>query len=144
MFERILVPLDGTPNAEQALRAATSIARASGAHVHLATVLMPPLMELPELPYEASLGEVEADYLEATAARVQAAGVPGVSTKLLRAYDVTGALEEHRSQVGAGLTVMASHGRGAVERAWLGSVADRFVRTSEAPVLCSCPSTGPS
>ena len=135
MFERILVPLDGTPVAEQALIPATSIARASGAHLHLATVLMPPLMGLPELPSEASLGTIEADYLEATAARVQAAGVASVSTKLLRVDNTARALEEHRAEVGAGLTVMASHGRGAVERAWLGSVADRFVRTSEAPVL---------
>jgi nucleotide-binding universal stress UspA family protein len=92
-------------------------------------------MGLPELPYEASLGAVEADYLEAAAARVQAAGVPSVSTKLIRVDNTAGALEEHRVAVGAGLTVMASHGRGAVERAWLGSVADRFVRTTEAPVL---------
>jgi len=135
MFERILVPLDGTPAAERALLAASSIARSSGAQLHLATVSMPPVMGLPELPYEASLGEVEADYLEAAAARVQAAGVPTVSTKLLTATDTAGALEEHRLELGAGLTVMASHGRGAVERAWLGSVADRFIRISEAPVL---------
>lgn len=135
MFEHILVPLDGTPVAEQALVPAVSIARANGANLHLVTVLMPPLMGLPELPYEASLGALEADYLEATAARVQAAGVSSVATKLLRVDNTAQALEQYRVEVGAGLTVMSSHGRGAVERAWLGSVADRFVRTTEAPVL---------
>lgn len=135
MYERILVPLDGTPIAEQALRPAASIARAAGAHLYLATAAIPSAMGLPELPYEASLGEFETEYLDEVANRVREAGVPDVSTKLLAGDDVVSQLEAHRMEVGAGLTVMASHGRGPVERAWLGSVTDRFVRTSEAPVL---------
>jgi nucleotide-binding universal stress UspA family protein len=61
--------------------------------------------------------------------------VATVSTAVLTGADVVGVLEAHREEIRAGLTVLASHGRGPVARAWLGSVADRFVRTSSAPVL---------
>ena len=33
------------------------------------------------------------------------------------------------------LVVIASHGRGAISRFWLGSVADRFVRQADRPIL---------
>ena len=42
MYERILVTLDGTSLAEQALVHAVSIARRAGAHLHVATVRQPP------------------------------------------------------------------------------------------------------
>lgn len=37
--------------------------------------------------------------------------------------------------IGAGLVVMATHGRGGFERAWLGSVADRLIRRLTVPML---------
>jgi nucleotide-binding universal stress UspA family protein len=58
-----------------------------------------------------------------------------VSTAVLTGPDVVEALEAHRKEIRADLTILASHGRGPVARAWLGSVADRFVRASSAPVL---------
>ena len=130
MFEHILVPLDGTPLAEQALGPAVSLAREEGAHLHLATVERSANAEL-----EPSIEILDEDYLAHVAARVRDAGVSHVSTERLAGDRVVDALEAHRREVGAGLTVMCTHGRGAVERAWLGSVADGLVRTSEAPVL---------
>jgi len=43
MFERILVPLDGSPRAEKALPVAARIARASGGSVTLLQVVSPPI-----------------------------------------------------------------------------------------------------
>lgn len=130
MFERIVVPLDGTPLAEQALGPAVSVAREEGAHLHLATVERSASVAL-----EPSIGTLDDDYLERVAARVRDAGVPHVSTRKLVGDKISEALEAHRKDVGAGLTVMCTHGRGAVQRAWLGSVADEMVRSSDAPVL---------
>ena len=135
MFERILVPLDGTPLAEQALGPAASLSRATGAELHLATVLMPTLMGLPDIPDDATPGATQSEYLDNVLERVKGAGVANASAKLLRSDHVVEGLEEYRKEVGADLTVMCTHGRGPVERAWLGSVADRLVRASDAPIL---------
>jgi nucleotide-binding universal stress UspA family protein len=130
MFEHIVVPLDGTRMAEQALSPAVSLAREKGAHLHLATVQRSENSDLEPL-----IDILDNDYLERIAARVRDGGVVDISTQLLRGDKVADALESHRKNVGAGLTVMCTHGRGGIERAWLGSVADGMVRTSEAPVL---------
>jgi nucleotide-binding universal stress UspA family protein len=135
MFEHIVVPLDGTPLAEQALSPAVSLGRRANAHLHLATVVRPPRAEYSELTAGVSDGSGGDDYLETVAARVREAGVSNVSTVRLSGDDIADALESHRKEVGADLTVMCTHGRGAVQRAWLGSVADGLVRTSDAPVL---------
>jgi len=130
MFERIVVPLDGSSLAEQALGPAVSVAREDGAHVHLATVERSASVEL-----EPSIKALDDDYLGAVAATVRDAGVSDVSTRRLVGDRIPSTLEAFRSDVGADLTVMCTHGRGTVQRAWLGSVADELVRTSEAPVL---------
>jgi nucleotide-binding universal stress UspA family protein len=135
MFDRILVPLDGTPIAEQVLGLAGSLARAGNSRLHLARVVRPPRGELVDQGRSLTDDEQEGDYLESVATRVRAAGVPEVSTAQLVGDNVGEALEAHRREVGAGLTVLCTHGHGPLKRAWLGSVADALVRTSEAPVL---------
>ncbi len=45
------------------------------------------------------------------------------------------AIVEHAAETGADAIMMATHGRRAVERLLLGSVADKVVRESEVPVL---------
>jgi nucleotide-binding universal stress UspA family protein len=37
---------------------------------------------------------------------------------------------------------MTTHGRGGIRRAWLGSVADQLIRTSDAPILIKRPGDG--
>ncbi len=136
MFEHVVVPLDGTPLAERALGLAVSLGR-GGSHLHLVTVVRPPLAEFSELTpgLATASGDIEEGYLEGVEQRVREAGVAEVTTARLRGERVVDTLEGYRTEVGAGLTVMCTHGRGAVKRAWLGSVADGLIRTSEAPVL---------
>lgn len=135
MVDRILVPLDGTDFAEHALGTALAIARRSGADLALATVEVPPPMAFPDVNFLEPLEEAERRYLESVADRVRgvADGVD-VTVEVLRG-NAPEALELHRREIGADLTVMTSHGRGPVARAWLGSVADHFVRSTGAPVL---------
>jgi nucleotide-binding universal stress UspA family protein len=134
MIKRILVSLDGTGFAEQALPHATSLALRSGAAVSLATVEVPPPMAFPDVNFLEPLSEAESIYLEGVAERVRDAGVSDVSVAVLRG-NAPEALEKHRVDLGADMTVMATHGRGPLARSWLGSVADHFVRSTAAPVL---------
>ncbi|HSH76180.1 MAG TPA: universal stress protein [Longimicrobiales bacterium] len=131
MFKAILVPLDGSASAEEALRPAATIARKAGAPIHLvnAAVLRA------GGDFDIEVGELDPRYLEEVAERLRRSGVATVSCEVVSSGDVASALEEHRIEVGADLTVMATHGRGGVARTWLGSIADRFVRTTETPVL---------
>lgn len=137
MFERIVVPLDGTPVAEQALGPAVSVAREEAAHVHLVTVERPAAVEL-----EPSIGVLDDDYLEEMAEGVSDAGVPSVSTQRLTGDKTPAVLEAYRKEVGADLIVMCTHGRRGMERVWLGSVADDLVRRSEVPILLVRAGTG--
>lgn len=134
MVDKILVPLDGTEFAEHALGTALAIARRSGAALALATVEVPPPMAFPDVNFLEPLEEAERSYLESVADRVRDAGDVDVSVEVLTG-NAPEALELHRKEIGADLTVMTSHGRGPVSRAWLGSVADHFVRSTGAPVL---------
>ncbi|MBM4182837.1 MAG: universal stress protein [Gemmatimonadetes bacterium] len=131
MYKSILVSLDGSETAEQALRPAASIARRSDATLHLARVPVASLGGSIDMEY----GKVDSHYMGGVAERLRSAGLPSVKVAVLEVGDVATQLEKHRAEVGADLTVMCSHGRGTVERAWLGSVSDRFVRHTDAPVL---------
>jgi len=134
MLRRILVSLDGTAFSEQALPWAVSMAKRSGAEIHLATVEIPPPIAFPDVNFLTPLSEAELNYLEGVAERLRVAGVVEVGTAVLNG-NAPEALEEHRRQIGADLTVMATHGRGPIARSWLGSVADHFARATAAPVL---------
>jgi len=134
MLRRILVSLDGTVFSEQALPWAVSVAKRSGAAIRLATVEVPPPMAFPDVNFLPSLRDAELAYLDGVAERLRAAGVVEVDVDVLNG-NAPEALEEHRRQIQADVTVMATHGRGPVARSWLGSVADQFVRATAAPVL---------
>ncbi|MEX2465529.1 MAG: universal stress protein [Gemmatimonadota bacterium] len=134
MYQRILVPLDGTPISEQALAYAIAIARRAQAVVHLATVEIPPPATIPRVEWTEDLRAVQDDYLSSIAERCRAAGVPDVEVAILNG-ETAEALERYREEAGADLTVLTTHGHGPVKRAWLGSVADRFVRSTTAPAL---------
>jgi nucleotide-binding universal stress UspA family protein len=134
MVKRILVSLDGTTFSEQALPWALSIAKRSGAAIHLATVEVPPPMAFPDVTFLQPLIDAELAYLDVAAERLRAAGASDVSLTVLTG-NAPESLEAHRSEIGADLTVMATHGRGPLARSWLGSVADHFARSTAAPVL---------
>lgn len=139
MMRRILVPLDGSPFGEYALRRAIVLARRHGAtldlaHVHEVASLV--LMEgVPLIDAGVELEGLQSDraYLDATLARVAALGVPATAT-LLDGPTVA-ALEARAEQLDVDLIVLATHGRGPLSRAWLGSVADGLARHTPRPLL---------
>ena len=128
MFTKLLVPLDGTPEAAVAVLPALTLARATGASMHLIRVSLaalgvPPLDEA----VEAERG------LERVAAELVTHGV-AVSTAVRRGDAAEQIVAEAR-QRDADLIVMSTHALTGPARALLGSVADAVVRTSHRPVL---------
>src|SRR5512147_1777857 len=148
MIRSIVVPLDGSPFAEQALPLAAVIARACRAKLRLALVHRPPLP--PPTADQADLylkGDVEQRraeraYLKQQATRLRAEeSVPVVVAAL--EDPVAKAIAGHVRAAGVDLVAMTTDGRGALSRRWLGSVADALVRTLTVPLLLLHPREGP-
>jgi len=140
MYDRIMVPLDGSRFAEAALPLALTLSRQTGAGVHLVTVQEP----IPSFAYEewerATTGWTR-EYLESVRERAEEHAGGAVTTSMLAGH-VVEMLEEEADRERVDLVVMATHGRGALSRVWLGSVADAFVRHTHRPVLLSRPEDG--
>jgi nucleotide-binding universal stress UspA family protein len=140
MYRKILVPLDGTGFAEHALPLARSIARRSGAELHLVAVVPPErglLFATAERNVEAG-GRQEA-YLASIRERL-GTDVP-VSTAILEG-DIVPCLCAYAASRDVELMVIATHGRGALARFWLGSVADEVIRHAHLPILLVHPEEG--
>ena len=137
MYRTILVPLDGSPFAEQALPTAVHLAAGAKAPLLLARVHQPP-SRLGSTWDDFFRNEAKA-YLERIAARATHAQPIDVEIAVLDG-DVVEALCEHAERRAECLTVMSTNGRTGLSRAWLGSVADGVLRHSTRPVLALRPS----
>jgi nucleotide-binding universal stress UspA family protein len=138
MFNRILVPLDGSPFAEGALPAAVALAERFDAEIHLFNVRKEVDDELPER--RKALDEQAWQYLANTASRLRA--ITSVSVwSTMRHGNVA---HEIVAETGAShdLVVMTSHGRSGLSRFWLGSVADECIRCIERPIFVVHPAEG--
>lgn len=82
--------------------------------------------------------ERESEYMEGLLERLGPADME-VRPALLRGH-VTDALVRYVDDHDIGIVVMTTHGRGGLERAWLGSTTDCMVRHCPAPVLLIRPS----
>lgn len=143
MYGKILVPLDGSSFSEHALPLAVGIALRTGAALELVTVADPSHYRAPDgapglvgdEAREKARQEAER-YLEEVRGRIRA-GAPGVATEVhaLAAGNVVNSIARRIHQNGVDLTVMTTHGRGPVQRAWLGSTADGLVRSAPRPIL---------
>jgi nucleotide-binding universal stress UspA family protein len=139
-FNLIVVPLDGTHWAEHALPCAAAIARAARAKLRLVLVhqLPPPPTDRESLKIYTSLEVAvrtsQRAYLREVATRLREGW--GIQVTSVSPDGPVGpTLIRYVGELGADLVVMATHGRGALGRALLGSVADHVVRTADIPVL---------
>jgi nucleotide-binding universal stress UspA family protein len=140
VYKQILIPLDGSTFAESALPMALALSGKTKAAVHLVSVVEP----IPAFAYEeweAAAREWSEEYLENVAKRVRDEAGGEVTTGLRSGHVVETVLNEASSRH-ADLIVMATHGRGALSRAWLGSVADAVMRQAKVPVLFVRPGDG--
>jgi len=132
MFQRILVPLDGSPRAERAIPVAAHIARASGGTVILVRVIgtAADLWSSDTTPTD--LTEIERYLTEIKAS----SNLEGIATEIVAlsgqaAFTILHAA--HASQ--ADLIVLCSHGYRGTTRMVLGSVAEKVAYHAVAPVL---------
>jgi nucleotide-binding universal stress UspA family protein len=133
--ENILVPLDGSPLAEQALGPALDVAHLTEGRCTLLRVVGP---EDGEEGGRGPDGAGEAEvYLGSVAGRFREHGVP-VRTRVVEAPSPAEAIREQARALGSDLIVLATHGRGGLRRLLLGSVADKVLRGGTTPVLV-CP-----
>ena len=140
MYKQILVPLDGSAFAEAALPLALALSARTKAGLQLVTVVEP----IPAFAYEeweSAAREWSEQYLTAVAERIGGEAGGEVTTALHSGHVVETLIDAVRA-VDADLVVMATHGRGALSRAWLGSAADGFMRRAQVPVLFVRPEEG--
>jgi nucleotide-binding universal stress UspA family protein len=142
MFQHILVPLDGSPLAEQALPVAARIARQSGSSISLLDAV-PPIRETS--PYFYQNVSVYADsayermltgakeYLGRMSHDGRLAGVT-VSTYVSSVSPIEAILDYAREKQ-VDLIVLYSHSYTGVKRWALGSVAQELARHSPIPTL---------
>lgn len=141
MFKKLLVPLDRSSLAEEALGPAGAIARASHAAVDVVLVHEPlPFAGWDDTPWNPDQAKDEDAYLESTVAELTSGASIPASHAVLRG-DPVEAICMRAQDIRADLIVMTSHGRTGFSRAWVGSVADGVVRRSATPVLMLPPAT---
>ncbi|NUQ37497.1 MAG: universal stress protein [Caldilineales bacterium] len=144
MFSKILVPLDGSPLAERALPYAISLAQKYGAEIHLLQVIATPawswqgemVAESPELIEMVKQRELTraAAYLSDQEQAIQAQGIKAAAFAV-QSQLIDQAIIDVCVQEGCDAIVMSTHGLTGLSRLFLGSVAERVVRQSTAPVL---------
>ena len=141
-YRTILVPLDGSAFASQALAPARDLARALGATVLLATVRPNSedvgLAEAGRAPAwaldEAHLAGIRAE--QAMHETVEWLAEEGVEARAIACHGVpTAELVRLIAAERVDLVVMATHARGVLQRLWRGSVALSVVQAGAAPTL---------
>lgn len=150
MADTILVLLDGSALAEQALPAAARLARETGAALHVVHVHVPaspdPIsiegMPVVDEQLRSLAAEHERVYLERAAATVAGDGLRPVVARLQG--PVTQAITGYAREVGAGLIVMTTRGQGGLAQLLLGSVAESLVRSADTPLLLMRPDSNGS
>jgi nucleotide-binding universal stress UspA family protein len=145
MYERILVPTDGSDVAQNAVSHALDIAERFDAEIHALYVVDTDSMSL-------SMGAEQVDrlqqgqYEEMDLVRERAEKATGYVADRARdrglevVEHVSGGrphsmIADYAANNDVDLVVMGSHGRGGIKRTLLGSVAERTLRTTTVPVM---------
>ena len=143
MLRTILVPLDGSTLSERALPVALDLARRGAGAVHLVRAHIPlaivgataeGILTQDMLGADDALRTRARTDLEDLAARLSHEW--GLSVKShLDDGSPADVIDAVAGEVGAGLIVMTTHGKGGFALGWLGSVTDAVIRHSHRPVL---------
>ena len=139
MYRSVMLPLDGSRFSEQALPLASKLAGACGASLRIVHVHQPhtePDWDLVTPCRYEGVVEAEREW-EHDAVKLEQRYLSqhvGAECKVLEG-EVVPTLEQEIETSNPDLIVMATHGRGGLSRAWLGSVADGLVRHTPVPVL---------
>lgn len=143
MYKHVLVAVDGSACARQALTEAVRIASACHGHLEIVHVI-----DYTFLQYETGYGiradlvpellELGNNLLRDAGGVAEQAGVRYTRTlidNVISLGDVAGQLLEHVTKSGADMVVVGTHGRRGLKRVFLGSVAESLARACPVPVL---------
>jgi nucleotide-binding universal stress UspA family protein len=143
MFKRILVPLDGSKLAEEALPYAETLAQKFEAELILVRVLQLLPEVIPAGPHGGMVFHKQTvqdrqeatTYLNEMAAQVRKVGVLSLRQVVLDAPSVTNAITELAGEESVDLIVMSTHGRSGFSRLVFGSVAGQVLHDAPCPVF---------
>lgn len=151
MMTRVLIPLDGSPEAEAILDEAIKVGGPGAEYVLLAVVT--PLGAMAGALRGRTTGpdvQVDADalarrYLEGLVRRL-ATVAPRTTFEVIPAPSAAPAIVHEATAGGYDLVAMTTHGRSGLRRVLLGSVAEEVLRNSTVPLLLRRPgsATGPT
>ena len=137
----VLVATDGSPISERAVETAAQLAARVGARLTVVTVEAPyPYSAVGEssaiagADYQAKVGAAASARL-ARAKEIAAAAGVDCRTSLQEASDVYRGVIAAAEQAGAGLLVVASHGRRGLSALMLGSETQKLLAHTTVPVL---------
>ncbi|WP_224450057.1 universal stress protein [Haloprofundus salilacus] len=136
MYDRILLPTDGSDAAESALPHALELAETFDAELHVLYVVDTRTLATIDLGADAVLSTLEAEgeaAVERLRSRAAETGVDALAT--VEAGSPPDIIVDYADDHDVDLVVMATHGRRGWNRYLLGSVTERVVRSSDAPVL---------
>ncbi|EMA37344.1 universal stress protein [Halobiforma nitratireducens] len=138
MYDRILVPTDGSDHAERAATRAFELAETTGAAIDAISVAETGPLGSVRLPGdEASASEVLTDRARTFVDRLEERATDRglvLETEVRTGVPVREILE-YADEIGADAVVMGTRGRGGVGRLMLGSVADGVMRHGDQDVL---------
>jgi nucleotide-binding universal stress UspA family protein len=143
-LRHILIPLDGSANAEAILKHALALGNVMQSDFTLLRVVEP-VMIARHLPIDPSVRELDDDlldhlrvdaqvYLEQVAKRLEAQSLK-VRVKVVVAPQAAVAIVEETGHEDLDLIAMATHARHGLNRLLVGSVADKVLRGASAPML---------
>jgi nucleotide-binding universal stress UspA family protein len=153
MLGPIIVPLDGSTCAAQALEYAVDLAKARGAKINICAVVDPIAiagrnMFTPLKEKHMADAKIEADRVVAEAlAKARTANV--AADGQVRFGEPWSEIIEQATSTAAATIVMGTHGRSGFRRFFMGSVAQEVLRSAPCPVLivrekvCASSSSGP-
>jgi nucleotide-binding universal stress UspA family protein len=142
MYDRILIPTDGSELADKAVDQGLALAKTVGAKVTIVRVTNVPapmvyegvVVALPTEEIRAEIAARVADHFAALKSKASALGV-AVDTVHVEHDNPWEAIIETAKQKDANLIVMASHGRRGLSAVLLGSETQKVLTHSKIPVL---------
>jgi nucleotide-binding universal stress UspA family protein len=144
-IQHMLVPLDFSPCAEQALAYAIDLAQTLRAHftllhvIHLTPLAMGEMLASSLVAYLQAVETEAQQQLHVAQARVQQVGLR-CDTLIVQGVPFQSIVDTARDR-DVDLIVMGTHGRTGLTHALMGSVAEKVVRLAPCPVLVTRGST---
>jgi nucleotide-binding universal stress UspA family protein len=141
MYQRILLPTDGSDISRKAAASAIQMAQLCRAQLRVLSVAQPfpysavtELQPLPPVEYDQAQERLAQERVDQVLSLAKAQGVEAVGA-VVSAMQPWEAILEHARETQCDLLVMASHGRRGMAALLLGSETSRVLTHTELPVL---------